>query len=125
MAVAAVWEPDVLLKSLYATIQNGLYGTGRWGYSLVILALLVLICAVAVRGGELIFLRFPVIGFVPLEFLLAYFREIPYRASPADSLNRMWIHIGPLAILFVVAVLNLSQWRSLPALSQRKAEPKD
>ena len=110
LAVAAVGNPSILLESINATGHNLLLGDGRWGYSLVILMLFVLFCAVAVRGGELIFLRFPVTSFVPLAFLLMYLRGHPYRIGVGDSLNRMWVHIVPLAILFVVAAASSPRW---------------
>jgi hypothetical protein len=111
LAAAAVWKPEILVKSISATGHNLLYGAGGWGYSLIILALLILVCAVAARASELAFLRFPVTSFVPLCFLLAYMREGAYRIGPGDALNRMWIHIVPLAVLLVVAAVSSDQWR--------------
>ena len=52
LAIAAVGNPSILLESINATAHNLLLGDGRWGYSLVIFALFVLLCAVSVRGGE-------------------------------------------------------------------------
>jgi hypothetical protein len=86
-----------------ATEQNLLYGAGGWGFSLLILAVLVLVGVVVARGEAIHFLRFPVTSFVPLGFLLAYLRDLPFRVGAGDSLNRLWIHIVPLAMLFVVA----------------------
>lgn len=111
LAAAAIWNPEILLQSISATKANLLYGAGGWGYSLIILAILVLICAVAARASELAFLRFPVTSFVPLCFLLAYMRDGAYRIGPGDSLNRMWVHLVPLAVLFVVAALSSDRWR--------------
>jgi hypothetical protein len=108
---AAVWNSQMLLTSIGATGQNLFYGAGGWGYSLIVIGVLVLVCAVAVRERQLIFLRFPVTSFIPLGFLLAYLREEAYRVGYGDSLNRMWIHILPLAVLFVVAALNSDRWR--------------
>ena len=110
LAVAAVGNPSILLESINATGHNLLLGDGRWGDSLVIFMLFVLFCAGAVRGGELIFLRFPVTSFVPLAFLLMYLLGHPYRIGVGDSLNRMWVHIVPLAILFVVAAASSPRW---------------
>jgi hypothetical protein len=110
LAVATVGNPSLLLESLNATGHNLLLGEGKWGYSVVILALFVLLGAVAVRGGELIFLRFPVTSFVAMAFLLVYLRGEPYRIGVGDSLNRMWIHIVPLAVLFVIAAASSLRW---------------
>jgi hypothetical protein len=93
-------------------VHNLVLGEGNWGYSLVILALFVLVCAVAVRGGEIIFLRFPVTCFVPIAFLLVYFRGFPYRIGVGDSLNRISTHIVPLAVLFVIAAASSLRWNS-------------
>lgn len=116
LAAAAIWKPEILLKSISATEHNLLYGAGGWGYSLITLALLVVICSVAARGSELIFLRFPVTSFIPSGFLLAYLRDGPYRIGVGDSLNRIWIHIVPLAVLFVIAAMNSDRWRASMAL---------
>jgi hypothetical protein len=108
---AAVWNPQLLLTSVGATGQNLFHGAGGWGYSLIIIGVLVFVCAFAVRERQLIFLRFPVTSFIPLGFLLAYLRDEAYRVGYGDSLNRMWIHILPLAVLFLVAALNSDRWR--------------
>jgi hypothetical protein len=111
LALAAIGSPDKLIESVNATGHNLLLGEGKWGYSLVILGLFVLLCAAAVRGGELMFLRFPVTSFIPLAFLLVYVRGEAYRIGAGDSLNRMWIHVVPLAVLFVIAAASTLRWR--------------
>jgi hypothetical protein len=118
LALAAIGNPGKLLESVNATGHNLLLNEGKWGYSLVILGLFVLFCAAAVRGGELMFLRFPVTSFIPLAFLFAYVRGEPYRIGAGDSLNRMWIHVVPLAVLFVIAAASTLRWRH--AESERK-----
>ena len=43
--------------------------------------------------------------FAPVALLLAYFRdEGAYRVGQYDSLNRMFMQVVPLAVLYVVAV---------------------
>jgi hypothetical protein len=84
----------------------------------VVLAVLVVGAVLFVRAPHQAFLRFPVTAFVPLAFLLAYIRSEAYRVGYADSLSRMWIHIVPIAVLYVVAALagsQLGQPRQLPA----------
>ena len=77
---------------------------GRWGASLVILGALVVV-ALAVSRGKTAALRFPVTTFAPVALLLAYLRdEGAYRVGQYDSLNRMFIQVVPLAVLYVVAV---------------------
>lgn len=111
LVIAALREPARLLESFDATVQNVLVGAGSWGNSLIILAALVGGLAILARATELVFLRFPVTAFIPLAFLLAYFREESYRVGNGDSLNRMWVHILPLAILFVIAAVGSEGWR--------------
>jgi hypothetical protein len=97
----AVREPGNLKQSVVGTERNILGGDGLWGLSLFILGLLVL-AALAVRSPRREMLRFPLTTFVPLSFLLAYLREGAYHAGYGDSLNRMWMHVLPLAVLFVM-----------------------
>ncbi len=104
-------DPALLLTSVEATFQNVVIGFGSWGYSLVVIAAFVVLLTVLTRAADLVFLRFPVTTFVPLVFLLAYFREGAYRVGNGDSLNRMWMQIVPLAILFIVASIGSKPWR--------------
>jgi hypothetical protein len=97
----AVREPGNLKQSVVGTERNILGGEGLWGLSLFILGLFVL-AALVVRSPRREMLRFPLTTFVPLSFLLAYLREGAYHAGYGDSLNRMWMHVLPLAVLFVV-----------------------
>jgi hypothetical protein len=115
LAAFTVRAPDILADSVRATIQNVVFGAGRWGASLVVLGALV--------AGALLFagfpgqasLRFPVTTFLPLGFLLAYLREEgAYRANYTDSLSRMFMHVVPLAVLYVTV-----------AYSQRRRETSD
>jgi hypothetical protein len=119
LAASALWQPKLIQKSIDATVQNLFYGAGGWGYSLIALAILITVCAAIARGNDLIFLRFPVISYIPLGFLLAVFREGAYRVGPGDSLNRMWIHIVPLAILYVIAAVSSMSYRRLPSMLSR------
>jgi membrane protein implicated in regulation of membrane protease activity len=47
--------------------------------------------------------------FLPLVFLLAFLRDGAYRVGATDSLNRMWIQIIPLAVLYVMAAIALDR----------------
>lgn len=113
LATFTVREPDVLVDSLRATIQNVVFGTGRWGATLVVLAGLVAGALLFTRFPGQASLRFPVTTFLPLGFLLAFLREEgAYRANYTDSLSRMFMHVVPLAVLYVtVAYSRLIQSR--------------
>ena len=98
--VLAVRDPAILIDSAGATLRNVL-GDGAWGASLLVLAG-VLVVAVLLRRveHEQVWL-FPLLTFVPLSVLLAFLREGAYRVGPGDSLNRMLLHVLPLAVLAV------------------------
>ena len=121
---AAVRDPDVLVNSVRATAQNTLGGTGGWGYSLAVLAVLGVMALAVTRAADRLALRYPLTTFVPLVFLLAYLREGAYRAHAADSLNRMLIHIVPIAILFLASTA-AATWVRLPwtRLNQNSRAP--
>lgn len=105
LAFVAARGPANLVESLYATGVNLFLGEGRWGLSVAILTAFVLGCLVLSRVPHLSYLRFPVTAFVPLGFLLAYLRDIPYRVGFGDSLSRMFMHVVPLAVLYVTAAM--------------------
>lgn len=106
----AIYRPEVLEVSAIATFVNAFLGAGGWGASLAVLGILGLVVLVLPSAPDRVFLRFPLTTFIPLAFLLAYLREGAYRVNAVDSLNRMLIHIVPLAILFVVSAAASSAW---------------
>lgn len=95
-----VREPGIMLDSIEATVENVVWD-GRWGASLLVLATLLVVALVARRVRAEDAVVFPVFMFVPLMALLAYLRGAAYRDGPGDSLNRMIIHILPVAILLL------------------------
>jgi hypothetical protein len=105
LAAFAVRDPDTLYQSLRATYINLVHGNGRWGYSLIVLGLLVFVALALLPLRHKAFLRFPLTTFAPLAFLLAYLREGAYRVGFADSLSRMFMQYVPLALLFVMAAM--------------------
>jgi len=106
----AVRSPRILLDSLRAVVQNTVQDRASWGSSIWILALLVSISLIATRSPERHLLRFPVTTFVPLSFLLAYFRHEAYRDGDRDSLARMLFHFVPLSAL-LIGVSLFAEWR--------------
>jgi hypothetical protein len=112
LAGFAARRPEILDESVRATVRNVVYPSSIWGSSLVVLGLLVLV-AIAVGGADRLTaaLRFPVTTFLPFAFLLAYLREEgAYRVGATDSLNRMFMHIVPLAVLYVVVAYARADW---------------
>lgn len=110
LIIAAVREPFILRQSLLVTVENVVYNAGSWGCSLIVLGVIFLGIIVLTNYSDRIFLRFPVTTFIPFSFLLAYLRDNPYRVGNGDSLNRMFIHIVPLAILFIITAAGSERW---------------
>jgi hypothetical protein len=102
LLAAAVREPRTLVASVWHTGRNLLAGEGMWGLSLILLGLMVLAALILFRTPHQVFLRFPLTTYLPLVLLLAYLRGGAYRSGESDSLNRMWMHVVPLAVLFVI-----------------------
>jgi len=110
LLVAALINPEMFFESIAATIENIIMGAGLWGYSLIILGFLFLGTLVLSNAPGRVFLRFPVTTFIPFGLLLAFLREVPYRIGPFDSFNRMFLHIAPLAILFIASSAMTAKW---------------
>jgi hypothetical protein len=102
LAALAARDSRLLVDSVSATVENVVFGAGRWGTSLVILAVLVVGALVFTGSPHIAFLRFPVTVFLPLAFVQAYLRGEAYRVGYGDSLSRMFMHIVPLAVLYVL-----------------------
>lgn len=112
LLVAAFLQPHVFVASVKATLVNTALDGASWGYSLVMIAILALCVLVATRNPERFALRFAVTTFLPMSFLLAHLREGAYRVGDGDSLSRMFIHILPLVVLFLVSAAS-AEWRRI------------
>jgi hypothetical protein len=103
LAAFFVRSPQIMIDSVDATWQNLVLGAGKWGTFPVVLAALVVVAIIVVRSPQLSYLRFPVTVFLPLAFVEAYLRDEAYRVGYGDSLSRMFMHIVPLAVLYIMA----------------------
>ncbi len=110
LVIATLLKPAIFFDSLDATIDNIVFGWGLWGYSLILLVLLFICCLLLTRVENRIFLRYPVTIFIPFGILMAFMREQAYRLGFGDSLNRMFFHMVPLAILFITASALTTRW---------------
>jgi hypothetical protein len=106
----AIIKPNVLIQSLEATKANIFDGKGGWGTSIIALGLLVIFGLILTTFSGKTFLRFSITTFLPVSFVLAYLREGAYRVGLGDSLNRSFLHIVPLSILFISVSINTGQW---------------
>ncbi|MDQ7906254.1 hypothetical protein RB614_17210 [Phytohabitans sp. ZYX-F-186] len=109
LAALAVRDPDTLWTSVRALYRNQVEGVGGYGLSLTLLTgLLLLAWLMSPRLPHQAHLRFPLTTFLPFCFVMAYLREGAYRAADADSMNRMLMHVVPLAALYLAALLTTS-----------------
>jgi hypothetical protein len=106
-------EPGIVYRSMIATYRNLVRNEGGWGtsasdagqcYSSSSPS-----CLPTAEDRALIF---TVATFVPLGLLLALLREGEYRVGPGDSLNRMLLHIVPIAV--VAIALGASGQHAIP-----------
>lgn len=113
----------VMHRSIDATYGNLVVGEGGWGLLIVLVSALLVLGFVLFEGPpHQILLRFPVTTFVPFVYLMAYLREGEYRAAYADSMNRMIMHIVPLAVLLLFILATVGD-RAGPARADSEAEP--
>ena len=110
LLAAAYLQQEVFFTSVRATLVNTALDGASWGYSLVMISVLLLCVLIATRDSKRFALRFVVTTFLPMSFLLAHLREGAYRVGDGDSLSRMFIHILPLAVLFIVSAAG-AEWR--------------
>lgn len=98
LALSAVRDPGILYYSARATFRNISFA-GGWGSALLIIALLLVVAFAVVTWPGNRPLAFTLMTFVPLGMMLAYLRDGSFRVGPGDSLNRMLMHLLPIAIL--------------------------
>ena len=112
-AVLTLANRATFLSAVDATLRNVLFD-GLWGVSLAVLVLLLLQGAIATALDRVDALLFGVVGFVPLGLVLGLVRGgSGYRVGAGDSLNRMIIHVVPLAVLaagLLVGARSRSRW---------------
>lgn len=98
VAGLSIRQPETLVVAAKSTARNLTYA-GSWGSSLLVLAVLLAIAVVARRAAAEQALLFPLLTFVPVAILLAFLRGGAYRVGPGDSLNRMLLHVLPIAVV--------------------------
>jgi hypothetical protein len=121
LAAFAVAEQEVFANSWNSTVENVVLGEGFYGYSLVVLAVLVSGSYLFRRVEEMSMLVFAVVTALPFGFLMGHLRGEGsgggYRVGPGDSLNRMLLHWLPLAVFSLIVMYQsrpsrLSPWKA-------------
>jgi hypothetical protein len=110
LLVLFVREPEILIRSVSSTFENVVLGAGSWGLSLILIVVLLLIASFIPLKNS-VNLRFPLTSFIPLAFLLAYLRDGAYRVGDGDSLNRMWIQLVPVALMYLLVTVAIGERR--------------
>jgi hypothetical protein len=115
-------QPDLLLESLSATVQN-LAGEGMWGISWIVLGLLTAGALFSNGFEHDRFFVIPIAGFAVMFWLLTYLREGPYRVGAGDSGNRILAHIFLVTVTYV-ALAAASRTRSGPTEGEPVTVPR-
>ena len=97
--------PEIMATSIRALWGNIAQGGGGWGSSFLLLAALLVVVLVVTELPQRHHLVFPILTFIPAALLFALARDGAYRVNPADSLNRMLLHILPLAVLVLTSTI--------------------
>lgn len=103
VGVMAMRDASILVGTVKSIGRNVL-DQGGWGISLLVLAGVLAIALAAERVAGERALLFPLLTFAPLAVLLNHARGGPGRVGPGDSLNRMLVHLLPLAVLVLALV---------------------
>ncbi len=108
LVLMVIQKPDHFRSSIYASIFNMLE-TGEWGLTWLAFSFLFFVSLTGSRvPGEEI-LSYGVPAFFALLLAIVYFR-VPYKSGWGDSANRMFTHILPINVLYVV--MKASQFKS-------------
>jgi hypothetical protein len=115
-----IQKPDHFRISIYASIFN-ILETGEWGLTWLVFTFLFFVSLTGPRvpGEELFF--YGILAFFAILLAIVYFR-VPYHASWGDSANRMFTHILPIVVLYVLmkATQGLSQSETVMEKTNKK-----
>lgn len=115
VGVLAVRDSSILVGTAKSIGRNILFA-GGWGVSLLVLSGLLVIGLAVVRVAGERALLFPLLTFAPLAVLLNHARGGPGRVGPGDSLNRMLVHLLPLAVLVLALLADGRRRRASPTV---------
>ena len=120
LALMVFQKPDHFRISIYSNIFNMLE-TGEWGLTWLVFAFLFFVSLTGPRlpGEDL--LLYGIASFFATLLAIVYFR-VPYHTSWGDSANRMFTHILPIVVLYVLmkATQGLAQGETVPEKANKK-----
>jgi len=103
---------EVLVK-IQAIYELFVLGEGAWGLSVVLLTIITILVLILIKNPKsMTALRFPVTTFMPLMIFIMYLNGTGIRAGVGGSLNRMFIHIIPVVVLFIIMSVAMGELRS-------------
>jgi len=107
-----ITESRYFVLNIYSIYENFILGEGAWGLSVVFLTLLMILAILLVKKPDsMAVLRFPITTFMPVMMLTAYLAGGHHMTGPGGSMNRMFIQIVPLTILYIVMSVALGEMR--------------
>ena len=100
LLLMVIHKPEHYRISVYALILNMLE-SGEWGMTWLVYWFLFVVSQAGPRFPQEDLFLYGVILFFALLLAIVYFR-VPYRVGWGDSANRIWTHILPITILYVL-----------------------
>ena len=122
LAIVSILKPELMWQDLVANLTN-MFLTGAWGvmwWFIVIVSIILLFAAPQVVQ-EHIYL-YLISSFFVMIMLLGFFRA-PYHVDWYDSANRMYVHILPVALLYLVDKVGIWSERGAHLKNQARADP--
>ena len=110
-------------ESIVATYENVVLGKGLWGKSLVVLTGGLVVGLCLFRSDVATLPLFPYLAILPVGMWLAIARDGGFRVGPGDSFNRMLIHVLPLGVLALAALLGGTPRWSKQSRTDRDPRP--
>jgi len=116
-----ITETELFRLNVISVYENFIIGEGAWGFSVVFLTLLAMLVLLFVKNpNSMTALRFPVTTFMPVMMITSYLAGARHMTGPFGSMNRMFIQIVPLAILFIVMSAALGELKFIRRIDSDK-----
>lgn len=120
LVVMFVQKSDHFISSIYSSIFNMLE-TGEWGLTWLMFSFLLLVSFLGPQVLKEELFSYGIVSFFALLLAIVYFR-VPYKSGWGDSANRMFTHILPIVVLYVLmkAAKGLAQSETVTEKANKK-----